>query len=45
MLLTLGLAASAQTDWKKVQKLIDNGSYKSAYAQAEKVYKKTKNSS
>ncbi len=45
IVLTLGLAASAQTDWEKVQKLIDNGSYQTAYAQAEKVYKKTKNSS
>ncbi len=36
--------AVAQTDWKKVEKLIDDGSYKSAYVQAEQVYKRTKNS-
>ncbi len=35
----------AQTDWKKVQKLLDDGSYKTAYGEAEKVYKKTQNSS
>ena len=42
----MGLIGStqAQTDWKKVEKLIDDGSYKSAYVQAEQVYKRTKNS-
>lgn len=37
-------SAGAQTDWKKVEKLIDNGSVKTAYAQAETVFKKTGNS-
>ena len=32
-------SATAQTDWQKVQNLIDDGSFKTAYEQAEKVYK------
>ena len=39
------LAAAAQTDWNKIEKLIEeDDSYKSAYEQAEKVFKKTKSS-
>ena len=35
---------NAQTDWKKVERLLNEGSYKSAYTEAEAVYKKTRNS-
>lgn len=31
------MSATAQTDWKKIDRLIDDGSYKTAYAEAEKV--------
>ena len=37
-LLSLSLSLSAQTDWKGIQRLIDDGSYKTAYAKAEAVY-------
>lgn len=40
----LRLVAVAQTDWEKVEKMMDEGSYKSAYAQSEKVFKRTKES-
>ena len=43
-LLAIGMTAMAQADWKKVEKLIDDGSYKTAYGEAEKVFKRTKNS-
>ena len=32
----------AQTDWRSVQKLIDDGSYKTAYGKAEGVYNDSK---
>ncbi|MBQ6742902.1 MAG: hypothetical protein IJR04_10015 [Bacteroidales bacterium] len=35
---------SAQTDWKKIDNLIVNKSYKTAYTQAEVLFKKTTNS-
>ena len=35
---------AAQTDWKKIDNLIENKFYKTAYTQAEAVFKKTKNS-
>ena len=35
---------SAQTDWKKIDNLIVNKSYKTAYTQAEALFKKTTNS-
>lgn len=35
---------AAQTDWKKIDKLMEAGSPKSAYTQAEAVFKKTKSS-
>ncbi len=31
------MTATAQTDWKKIDRLINDGSYKTAYAEAEKV--------
>lgn len=31
------MSATAQTDWKKIDRLINDGSYKTAYAEAEKV--------
>ena len=34
------LSAAAQTDWKRIAKLIDDGSYKTAYAEAEKVFRR-----
>ena len=43
MLLALP-AVGQKTDWKKFGELLSEGSYKSAYAEAEAVYKKTKNS-
>jgi len=42
--LLAALPVGAQTNWKNVEKLIGDGSYKTAYAQAEKVFKTTKNS-
>lgn len=42
--LLLSLPLAAQTDWTKVDKLIKAGSYKTAYAEAEKVFKRTKGS-
>ena len=42
--LMAALPAMAQTDWKKIEKLIEEDSYKSAYEEAEKVFRKTKNS-
>ena len=33
---------SAQSDWRAVQKLLDEGSYKTAYGKAEAVYNKWK---
>ena len=35
---------AAQTDWKKIDKLMEAGSPKTAYNEAEAVFKKTKNS-
>lgn len=40
----MGNMLHAQTDWKKVERLLNEGSYKSAYTEAESVYKKTRNS-
>ena len=40
----MGNMLHAQTDWKKVERLLNEGSYKSAYGEAEKVFKRTKNS-
>jgi hypothetical protein len=37
-------AAGQKTDWKKFVELLSEGSYKSAYAEAEAVFKTTKNS-
>lgn len=42
--LLAALPVGAQTNWKNIGKLIGDGSYKTAYAQAEKVFKTTKNS-
>ena len=39
-LLSAAFSVTAQTDWKTIDKLMDDGSYQSAYAQAEAVYKK-----
>jgi len=45
IVMLLALPAMGQkTDWKKFGELLSEGSYKSAYAEAEAVYKKTKNS-
>ena len=41
-LLVVALPVFSQTDWKAVQKQIDNGSYKPAYSKAESVYKNKK---
>lgn len=38
-LLLLSLSLSGQTDWRGVQRLIDNGSYNTAYSKAETIYK------
>ena len=39
LLLVLSLSASAQqVDWKRFDRLIDNGQYKSAFTQAKKIY-------
>ena len=38
--LLLSLSLAAQTDWKTIDKLMDDGSYKTAYAEAEKVFKR-----
>ena len=43
--LLAALPVGAQTNWKNIGKLIGDGSYKTAYAQAEKVFKTTRNSS
>lgn len=40
----MGNMLHAQTDWMKIEKLLYEGSYKSAYTEAESVYKKTRNS-
>ena len=42
--LLAALPVGAQTNWKNIGKLIGDGSYKTAYAQAEKVFKTTRNS-
>ena len=42
--LTAWAGAEAQTNWKGIDKQIEEGLYKSAYAAAEKVYKTTRNS-
>ena len=42
--LLAALPVGAQTNWKNIEKLIGDGSYKTAYAQAEKVFKTTRNS-
>ncbi len=38
------MTVGAQTNWKNIDKLIADGSYKSAFAQAERVFKSTTNS-
>ena len=40
-LLSVAFFAQGQTDWSRFDKLMDEGSYKSAYALAEGVYKKS----
>ena len=42
--LLVAMPAIAQTDWKKLNKLLDDGSVKTVYVQAEKVFKQTQNS-
>ncbi|MBQ3788991.1 MAG: hypothetical protein II849_09350 [Bacteroidales bacterium] len=42
--LLAALPVGAQTNWKNIEKLIGDGSNKTAYAQAEKVFKTTRNS-
>ena len=44
LVLLAALPVGAQTNWKNIGKLIGDGSYKTAYAQAEKVFKTTRNS-
>ena len=38
------MTVGAQTNWKNIDKLIADGSYKSAFAQSERVFKSTTNS-
>ena len=38
------MPAIAQTDWKRLNKLLDDGSVKTVYGQAERVFKETQNS-
>lgn len=40
--LLLSLSAHGQTDWKRIGRLLENGSARTAYLQSEAVYKKTK---
>ena len=43
LLATMG--ASAQTDWKKTERLMEDGSVEKVYSRAEAIFKKTTNSS
>lgn len=42
--LLLSLSLAAQTDWKKIDNLLEESSFKSAYSESEKVFKKSQNS-
>ena len=42
--LLAALPVGAQTNWKNIEKLIGDGSFKTAYSQAEKVFRATRNS-